>query len=910
MLRHTRLPFRGVIAVAVLGAAFSLHSAAPAGEAAAGLEVLSTSSRWRCHFTWKTEMVSKASGELAPAQVKVYVANKGKQMRPARTYRTDLPAEGWRTADFDDGGWGRSPGPLYTRGTRDLALICLRGKFTVKDPGALKGRKLNLSLVYRGGAVAYLNGKELARGHLPKGKIDLETPGERYPDKAYVSSKGVRLRWMGFGDPQKYKDRFALRNRKLEVTVPGSALRKGVNVLALEIHRAPTSEVFFTAKVKTDPAYSTWDMIGLEGAKLTAPAGSPVTPNVGRPRGLQVWNCPVLGSVHTIDFGDPHDKIRPIEISGARNGAFSGKVVVSCDGPIRGIKATASALKAKDGASIAASAIQVRYALLADHAQGCVEKYRGRRPNPYQAKGVLRFDGLAKEAPVEVPVRSVPPGPRMKAVPIGAVQPVWVTVRVPREAKPGQYAGKLAIAAGGAKTVEVPVLLKVADWALPDPKAFKTFLGVVQSPESVAMQYKVKMWSPEHWKLLEKSFELLGQLGSNDAYIMARAKTYYGNPHSMVRWIRKPGGKWGHDFSIAEKYLNLAVKHLGKIPVVGAYVWDVDAGSTYMGFSLDNKYGKKSHIADQGTPITVVDPKTGKLSIELAPKFSDPGAVEFWKPVYDGIRRILAKHSIEKSMAVSLCPDKRPERHVVKVLKTASGGAGWISHAHPPIKSIHGEPVPYTTTVWAAFGTPDPSEQRYYGWKREPIVGVHARLRTGTLGEGLRIDRALGLYHIAMDRAITSKSKLRGVGRLGADFWPVLKGKRGRSAPLVLRYALDWHGGDMRWSSTHILAAGKDCPLATGRSEMLRAGIQEAEARIFIEKALIDPAAKARLGSELAKRCQDVLDERTRFGNVAMKSNRGGGYLHFKWYEASGVGDRTARLYAAAAEVAGKLGSK
>jgi Glycoside hydrolase 123, catalytic domain/Glycoside hydrolase 123 N-terminal domain len=890
----------------VLGSLSSLR----AGETSSGVEILNNNTRWRCHWTWKTELVIGPDGKLSPPIRKRYIAGKGRVKLPDRTYRSDLPASEWKSPDFNDSNWARTPGPVFTRGTRDLALICLRGKFMVKNPGALKNKPLNLSLIYRGGIVVYVNGKELSRGHLPAGKIDLETPAKAYPDQAYVTKKGSRLRWVGYGEPQKYKDRFAMRNRKIELSIPASALRKGINVLGLEIHRAPTNPIQFTAKIKSAVTYSEWDMVGFESATLRASQVGLVEANTARPAGLQVWNCPLLSSVHTIDFADPNEKLTPIEIAGTRNGVFSGKIVVSSDSNIKGLKVSVTTLKNKAGDSLPEAAVQLRYGILSRNGQDMVAKFTGRAKIPYENKGVFRFDALSQQAPSEVALQTISSRRSSSVMTAGAVQPVWITVRIPADAKPGDYSGRLTVGASGAKSVSVPVGLTIANWSLPNSKNFKSFVGMLQSPESLAMRLKVPMWSPKHWKLIEESFKLMGELGAKDVYIIARAETYHGNEHSMIRWIKQADGSWKHDFSIVEKYLDIALKHLGQVPVVGVMIWDVDAGSTYMGYDIKHKYGAKSHIADKGTPFSVLDPKTGKLSIERSPKWSDPKAVEFWKPVYDGLRKILAKRGIEKSISASMCPDKRPGKQVVEVLKAASGGAPWLSHAHPMTTSIQGEKVLYSTTVWAAGSVPDPSEARYYGWKAAKIQAVHPRLRTGPTGEGMRTFSALGVYHLAMERSITSSANLRGVGRLGADFWPVFA--RGRSKGkhptqiITGRYDRNWHGGYIRYSCPGILGLGKDGPVPSARFEAFREGIQEAEARIFIEQALLNPADKAKLGAELSGKCQQLLDERVRVGRIAFGSNRGGEYLHLKWYEFSGVQKRAAGLYALAAEVAKK----
>ena len=71
----------------------------------------------------------------------------------------------------------------------------------------------------------------------------------------------------------------------------------------------------------------------------------------------------------------------------------------------------------------------------------------------------------------------------------------------------------------------------------------------------------------------------------------------------------------------------------------------------------------------------------------------------------------------------------------------------------------------------------------------------------------------------------------------------------------------------LNYGVPYILGIGKDGPLATGRSEAFRENMQEIEARVFIEKALLDKAKKAKLGADLARRS---ISEPAKLGNVPM----------------------------------------
>jgi len=145
----------------------------------------------------------------------------------------------------------------------------------------------------------------------------------------------------------------------------------------------------------------------------------------------------------------------------------------------------------------------------------------------------------------------------------------------------------------------------------------------------------------------------------------------------------------------------------------------------------------------------------------------------------------------------------------------------------------------------------------------------------------------------------------RGLGRIGADFWPVLKDDRGRvRGSLAGRYPeAAWGQLNLNFCIPYILGKGKNGALATVRSEAFRESVQEVEARIYIEKALLDDAGKATLGDELVGRCRAALDERIRMCNGSAGEGE-------PWYISSGWAKRSELLFCLAAEVAAKYGGK
>jgi hypothetical protein len=144
----------------------------------------------------------------------------------------------------------------------------------------------------------------------------------------------------------------------------------------------------------------------------------------------------------------------------------------------------------------------------------------------------------------------------------------------------------------------------------------------------------------------------------------------------------------------------------------------------------------------------------------------------------------------------------------------------------------------------------------------------------------------------------------KGFGRIGADFWPLgLKGPESRGLvanryPESIRIAREITSG---W-----LAPGPDGAVATVRFEMCREGIEELEARIFIEQnVLADAGGRAKVGEELAKRCEEAFAERDKARQSPLME---GAVSVSIWYPASGWQERSGKLFALAAEVAGKLG--
>jgi len=100
----------------------------------------------------------------------------------------------------------------------------------------------------------------------------------------------------------------------------------------------------------------------------------------------------------------------------------------------------------------------------------------------------------------------------------------------------------------------------------------------------------------------------------------------------------------------------------------------------------------------------------------------------------------------------------------------------------------------------------------------------------------------------------------RGAGRIGADYWHMgLRSGSGGAGTFYARYPHSAIGQTgMASNCAALLAPGPDGPVTTVRFENVREGIQNAEAVLFIQKALLGKT----ITGPLAAKCWRVLDGR------------------------------------------------
>ena len=801
-------------------------------------ELIGGETPWRVFLTCAPPVVGTAA-EPKPWR-------RGKQQAP-----TPLPPEAWRTVELADGAWGRFAGGLddalggygYFQPPQ-WALLCLRTRFGIAAPPDAGGLKLTVE--YRGGAVVHVNGTEVARGHMPEGPIAPLTLAEDYPVEAYMLPDGENPLPRSQRPAEENRDRYEKRIRRLTAIIPRAVLRKGANVLAIELHRAALRTTRWE-----------WSTVGLCGARLTSETGAGVIPFAEAARGVQLWNALPLETVARkpeplkrswgtgpeslgpagLRRANPFDPLRPVRMLAARGGVCSGQVVLTCPSPPKDLTASVGPLSGAGGAAIPAGAVRIRYAVQADGGRYC--------------------DAL-----------SPMPDPN------SAVQPVWVIVEVPRDQPPGWYAGTLTVRADG-KAYRAALHVFVSAWTLPPPREYRSFVSLVHSPDTLALQYRAEPLSEAHWRLLAGTMELLGQVGNDVLFVPIVHKTHMGHETGFIRWVAR-GGAYEPDYGALERLMDLYAGHCGPPKVICLIVWKPQYGSkaSFRGAQVKTR---------EPIVVTRLDPKTGGMSPMEAPMFGADGSEGFWKTMFDGVRAIVRKRGWdENTLLLGQGFDSRPLRETVDFFHKVAPGMRWnvFSHWVRDSRPEDGKLVLSNGMVVGyreqAAGAPLPV--LHPDWPNHP--------RYDFLAAG---SHRMDVVEWSPPTSWRNVANMTGTFcRNGLDFWPVVErdGRRRKIFNSGICGAWLYRGNPVSF-----VAPGPKGTLSTVRFQMFREGIQETEARIFLAERL------GSLPEERQRRCRELLAEREVARSVGRALTQA--QISLDWLAL------TAREYAAAAELAG-----
>lgn len=254
-------------------------------------------------------------------------------------------------------------------------------------------------------------------------------------------------------------------------------------------------------------------------------------------------------------------------------------------------------------------------------------------------------------------------------IPTGRKQPVWMTVNVPSDAKPGKYTGRMTVSSSNAKARSLPVELVVSDHILPPAHDWTFHLDLWQNPYSVARYENVPLWSDAHFEAMRPVMKMLADAGQKSVTTTIMNRPWNGQTEdafgSMVTKIRRIDGTWLYDYTIFDRWVEFMFS-LGIDKQINCY--------SMIPWALEFDY------IDQAT--------SSPATFQAAPGSEEYN--EYWGAfIADFARHLKAKGWFEKTM---IAMDERPLESMQAVL-------GLIRKVEPAFKiSLAGnyhEPVIY-----------------------------------------------------------------------------------------------------------------------------------------------------------------------------------------------------------------------
>lgn len=178
-----------------------------------------------------------------------------------------------------------------------------------------------------------------------------------------------------------------------------------------------------------------------------------------------VWWCEADWKISP-QHPTPQAESSSATLSAARNDREAVQVVIRPKQDLHGLTAEVGALAGPDGATIPAKNIKLSRVYYHNvHTTTDTTGVRDRWPD------------------------ALPPLDKPLDVPLGENQPLWVLVHVPKDARPGDYSGKVTLKAEGWSAV-VPLRLHVWNFTLPERNHLETAIGL--HPEYIYRYHRLK----------------------------------------------------------------------------------------------------------------------------------------------------------------------------------------------------------------------------------------------------------------------------------------------------------------------------------------------------------------------------------------------------------------------------------
>jgi hypothetical protein len=313
--------------------------------------------------------------------------------------------------------------------------------------------------------------------------------------------------------------------------------------------------------------------------------------------GLSVWPVDSLSRVFP---DDSPTKAAGWDLAAARDEYCTFQLGLRYEGPLRDMELTPSSLRCGK-AEISHEAIQVRWVdVVPVGPQSTFSSAGAERPEPFPGwypdplLDSLQWDDYA---------------PRRATA-------GHLTLRIPADAAPGHYRGKITVRAQGKKRAELALSLQVWPFAMPRPTFHVTnWLHL----DCVTMWHRCQAWSPRHWQLLELYARDMAEHRLN----VISTPTLFGNFHNFDRMTlvdvtRRRDGGYRFDMSRLDRWVKLFDRHGFELFEMWHFASQAH-GRLAPGFGLyDEAKGKRVWYDQLSTNSPVYRKLTGDFLRELS----------------------------------------------------------------------------------------------------------------------------------------------------------------------------------------------------------------------------------------------------------------------------------------------------
>ncbi|MBK1790003.1 DUF4091 domain-containing protein [Persicirhabdus sediminis] len=248
------------------------------------------------------------------------------------------------------------------------------------------------------------------------------------------------------------------------------------------------------------------------------------------------------------------------------------------------------------------------------------------------AAGALYGDILEPNKPIRIPA--------------GTSRPIWLSINVPADAKPGTYTGELKAIAKSGQSVSFNLELEVLPLLLPKPDQWSFHLDLWQHPWAVARVHALEPWSPAHWEKMAAVLKLAADAGQKCLTVSLINRPWGQQTLDafgpMVNPTRHSDGSWSYNYSLFDRYVEFGMQ-CGITSQINCYSMVPWNNEFFFHDETSGEY--TSIIAKPGTP-----------------EYAD-----FWKPFL----KSFSAHLKEKGWfdITTIAMDERPLRALKEVIK-------------------------------------------------------------------------------------------------------------------------------------------------------------------------------------------------------------------------------------------------